>query len=341
MSFKLQIDFQGLIAAVPVNGGESMQILLVESRNGRKTSDGDHVPPHYPVVRFDRRNVVDLEALRDHEQGKQKIIFLGSSDLTSEADLTGLWLLDSQDLEVRYDAANDQNNGMVTIWNKDLARGESRFAGKSPDQYFSLVPHLEDISYSSSRVDPDCLRPNPTSGLIAARFKIKEGLVQAAQLERDQNGRSVPLDFRPFGADLRGTVFSQAVSDGIQLEMEIPTDSATLVSTEFGSGEKLSVLKLAPFASQGTTPVRVQVWNLPLEDTLGLPRHSHGSSSADKHFELFYELSLQRPPLHLRPVPHLANGGNGGNGGSGGHHDDEEDPIRITDIYCPPVAFQG
>ncbi len=346
MPFKLKLDFRGLIAVVPTDGGESLRILSVEARGGRQTSDGEHIPPHYPVVRFDRKNVADIDSLADHDEPGEKIVSLGPADAL-EPHLKGVWFLNGQDLEIQF-AGQTVTRGSLLIWDQALAQASiGNFTNKNPDQFFSLIPRLEEIAPSAARVDPDCLRRQPREGLVASRFTVREGFAQAIQLQRDkETGRVVPIDFRPISAPSNDTVVSKPASAGVQVEIDIPGDSVTVLATRFGADVPRPVLTLRPAEDQGGQPVVLEVWNLPLEDLLELPKSlgGHAHAGQDKHFELFYELCQQRPPLHKRPIPHFNVEGNGnGNGtGHGGHGPNHGlPPVRISDPFCPPVAFQG
>ena len=340
MSFTLKILFQGLIAAVPLNGGSSYQILSVDARNGQLTSDGDHIPSHYPVVRFPRKNVADFELFANQEDldDRQMVHFLGKWTASSLNSMDGIWFLDNQDLELSYER-NEGSTRQVLVWDEGSQNGANNlFAQKTPKQFFSLVPPIDLVSgasFAAARVDPDCLRPAPEKGLIAARFKIDEGLLQATSVaERD--GQVMSLDFRPVGSPRRETIITRSISSGIELEVNIPGDSVTFLATKFGSEEPMPILKLAPAADQGSDPITVQVQNLPIEEFFGM-RHVMGSDhDVDKHFELFYELSMERPPLHRRPIPHFESNGNGNGTAPHGTHS-----IRASDIFCPPATFRG
>ena len=336
MPFTLRIDFQGMIGVVPINGGDSLQMLFVDGRKGCQVSDGDHIPPHFPVIRFERPNVADPKMLADHEEGLQKIMYTGEQELSSADDLVGYWFLDSQELELHYEGEPADNQKKLLIWDEDTAhQANGNVNGRGPNQYFSRIPHLDLVQSPASRIDPDCLLPQPREGLIAARFKIRDGIVQSLDVFRDQLDQLVPITFRPLGSSLPDAVLTQpAISTGLQLEVQVPGESAILVSTAFGETVAKPVLKLAPV--KGENVVNVKIWNLPLTEIFGLPELDHQMGAEDKHFELFYELSLRRPPLHNRPVPHLTTSGNSMSmPGMGGP------PIHLQTPFCPPVVFQG
>lgn len=337
MSFTLKIEFQGLIGYVPTNGGKSLLALLVEARKGRQTSDGHHLPSHVPVVQFERRNVLNLEEIALHEpEDNQKFLYSGTAEIESEESLKGLWFLDNQDLEVRYEG-EDRPDRKVLIWDEDTA-GDPRLAtgGRRRETFFSVLPHLENVSSSASRIDPDCLLPKPKEGLLSGRFTIRDGIVQALNPPRVGED-PIRAQFRPLGSPVIDTVHMQdSIGKGVVLEMEIPGDSVTLFATKFGQTAAQPVLKLGPVPGE-TTPVAIQVWNLPLYDIFGLPSFGHSSATEDPHFELFYELCLRRPPLHNRPIPYFVGEQQNGNG----HHDHGEGPVNLTTPWCPPAIFQG
>lgn len=339
MAFTLKIEFRGMIAFVPVNGGSSLMTLMVDARSGRQASDGHHIPPHVPVVKFDRRNVADPATLRRHEEGRQKVFYLGQQEMESEVDLTGLWFLDNQDLDLRYDGQDvNRVNRKVVLWDEEAQRRSLIPAnGRGPATFFSRLPHLENVVSSASRVDPDCLVPKPKEGLLAGRFLINEGIVESLTPPTDQAGNPIPAQFRPLGSSLPATVLTQSsVGVGLSVEIQVPGKSATLVSTLFGDATSKAVLKLAPAKDQ-KTPVHLKVWNLPLADVFGLPSFDHSAIDLDRHFEMFYELSLRRPALHNRPVPHFGATQNNG----GGHSHFSPGPIQLTTPFCPPAVFQG
>ncbi|HEX6902363.1 MAG TPA: hypothetical protein VF789_21775 [Thermoanaerobaculia bacterium] len=334
MAFTLKIEFQGLIGYVPTNGGKSLLALFVEGRKGRQTSDGHHIPAHVPVIQFARRNVADPGTLRNHEQGKQKVLYFGQQDMGAVDDLAGLWFLDNQDIELRYEG-QDREDQKLRIWDEETRASFGQPNGRGPASFFSQLPHLDTIISSASRVDPDCLLPQPREGLLAARFTIREGVIESLTPPEELDGKLLSTQFRPIGTDLGGTVFTQtSIGSGALVEVKVPGDSVTLVSRLFGDEASKSVLKLAPVAGQ-TTPIHVKVRNLPLYDIFGLPNFEHPNLTEDRHFEIFYELSLRRPPLHKRPIPHFELAEQNG----GGHV--HPGPIHLSTPWCPPAVFQS
>lgn len=334
MSFNLKIKFQGLIGYVPTNGGKSLLALLVEARKGHQTSDGHHLPSHVPVIQFDRRNALNLQELaRLDSNDNQKILYHGQGDMKSESELKGLWFLDDQDLELSYE--RERSDRKFQVWDEAMAHNAG--VAENTLNFFSSLPHLENLASASSRVDPDCLLPNPKDGLVAGRFKIDDGIVQALNPPRDDGGNLIQVHFRPLGSEDKETVFTQQyIGHGMVLEIEVPGESVTLMAKKFDSTEAKAMLKLAPVEGESAS-LEIQVWNLPLYDIFGLPSFGHSSTTEDRHFELFYELCQRRPPLHKRPIPYFVSSTQNGNGGGHGHGG----PVMLTTPWCPPAVFQS
>lgn len=328
MPFKLRVHFEGLIGFVPLSDGEEAQgmlALLVDARAARLASDGAHLAPHFPVLRCHSANIVKNGLSTDLDDSSlQKRYFVSETGSNPFID----WFLDQQEIGIRHEGAS----GPLEIWDEDS--GTQR-AGKTREHFFSYVPRIEAF------VDPVWLVPRPKRGALAARFRISEGFLQSKGTEKDkEHGGEVLIDLRPLNSEESAGSKGRAVSSGAILEVDVPGSSVVLTTTSFKSGITTDAVHLAPVPSADLVEVRVR--NLPLEDLLELPGMGHATASIDRHFELFYELCAQRPPLRKTPVPHVRmNGTNGTNGGSAGHDHAVTGPIRVSDITCPPAVFIG
>jgi hypothetical protein len=172
---------------------------------------------------------------------------------------------------------------------------------------------------------------------------MPEGVIQSTGLEKDSQGVDIEIDLRPLGSSESKATKGRVVSSGALWSVQIPSDSVTLYSTSFKSGTATPIMTLKPGGAENV--VRVSVQNLPLEDILGLGK-GHAKATIDRHFEMFYELCAQRPPLRKTPIPHVRMNGNGATPVDGGHaHGDTAvpppGPVRITDLACPPATFLG
>lgn len=330
MAFQLNINFQGLIALVPTDGGSHIDVLLVEGRREMMTSDGTCVPAHFPVLIFDRADLKEgqagsLPALE--ENARSGVLYVTPPSDDGSAQVRGFWFLDQQQLDVVADPAGAAPPQPLVVWNAQTqSTTNGNHPGKDASTFLTLIPAINDLDGSAAAVDPDCLLPAPNKGLVAARFHIKEGFLQSLGVQKDESGQEVVVEFRSSGLPAAAGNPRQRVSNGAQLQIQIPGDSATLYSTPFG-GPRTPFLTFTP---KGKSTLTVEVQNLPIQDILRLKKTFDEPVDVDTHFEMFYELSARRPPMHSRPVPHLVPKAVADSG-----------PVRIVDVFCPPAVFQA
>lgn len=329
MSFQLNINFQGLIALVPTDGGSHMDVLLVEGRREMMTSDGTCVPAHFPVLLFNQADLAagqagQLPALE--ENARSGVLYITPPSADGSAQVRGFWFLDQQQLDVAADPPGVAPPQPLVVWNAQTqSTANGSHPGKDASTFLTLIPAITDLDGSAASVDPDCLMASPNKGLIAARFHLKEGFLQSLGIQKDESGKDVVVEFRSSGLPAASGNPRQKVSNGAQLQLIIPGDSATIYSTAFG-GQREPILTLTP---KGKNTVTIEVQNLPIQDILRMKKTFDVPAEVDPHFEMFYELSQRRPPMHTRPIPHLAT--QAANSG----------PVRVVDVFCPPAVFQA
>ncbi|MDP9120554.1 MAG: hypothetical protein M3O15_04170 [Acidobacteriota bacterium] len=335
MSFQLNVIIEGMIAMVPLDKGR-VQLLMVEGRRDMMASDGSCIPKHFPVVRFDKRDLPPgseaslANSLAAKDSSLQKALF-ASVPSRDEKSTTpyGYWFLDRQDLGFHYNSQDKPARDLL-LWDESTASANANGHGGGEDSYLSWIPRLAKIAPAAAVVDPDCLVGNPEKRLIAARLLLTEGSLMCAGLSQNPaTGDRLSVDFRPVGADASAAANGQHVGTGFMFQLKVPSDAVCLTSKPWSGGQEATVLTLSPSDKRDTAVVEVSIWNLPLESIfeLGLPQGV--KMDMDVHFEMFYELSSRRPPLTDRPIPHLQNQAS------------KLHPIRMSDLFCPPVHLEA
>lgn len=293
MSFLLRIFFSGLIAFVQSSDGKELTVLLLDTPEAYRTSDGGLLPHHEPML-LARAADCSGACSRDDDE----IAHVLFSEVSHQASLEALavaldggaaWRLSGSDVTL---AGDGDVHGLRVLHGSTSSRVPRTPAER---EAFDWVPSFQKIAPKSGGLDPRMLGPHPPA-LIAARFHLGSGRVSTYRLVQ-VDGKVTPIEFKPLKNGSR-VALSQAVASWVVAELQITGDALEVVDRNFRGGSDRS-MKLTP--RDGT--VELAFLNLP---------EVHQPTSVDKltagqpgrHFEIYYELTKTPPAKSTRPVPH-------------------------------------
>lgn len=302
MSVALSIAFTGLCALVADGDGTPAKVLLIDAQ-GVGAVRGMTFPEHLPTL------AVNLSELANAEtSGPDRVI------VTSESQI-GLWPLAGT--EVRIKTQGDVATGVKLF---EPARGESSWPNAPRD--FNDAASWRDLRYvtemraitGDGRIDASLLGEGEGASdrlppSIASRITLDAGLLLGG-LPTVEKHRADIFEFRSQGSE---PAWRQALTDTIQWTLQ--TDAAAVV-VEIVSIDGGPIRRL--LFSARTTPHRLFVSNLPVENALGGDHH-HAMSEEELtalHFGAFYALLKAPAAVMTLPQPWRAAESRRGTGGN-------------------------
>ncbi|HEY0140175.1 MAG TPA: hypothetical protein VGF48_04710 [Thermoanaerobaculia bacterium] len=306
MSFIVKILFSGLMAFVPNQDGTELTVLLLNVPHAYHTSDGASMEHHNAAVIARAGNCVgDCP----QEQALANAMF---PDKTAAAALAALqsamgngagWQLSASDISVRKATTSAANLPALTIVDnvRSTVNGE-------PQSIPNTAAAREDYSWladmssvcSGCTLNPALLGNNPPAGLIAARFRIRNGRVSTYSVIR-LGSNVAPVTFKRLDGTGSASSYSQALASWVATEIEVTGDAIEIVEDKF-DGTAGRSMKLSP---DSNGKVELAVLNLPSFEPPASPNND--APQVGKHFELFYELASNPPAEEARFVPRAAD----------------------------------
>jgi hypothetical protein len=328
VGFILKIYFLGLIAFVPSHDGRQMTILLVDAGKGFQTSDGSVFPPHYPVLiasaarcRGDCRR--ELAKIAPHIYSRTADPTFPSSRNPAESLRRllaggGAWALNGSRISYNYPNATGELSaaGRLQIV-RDRRPSQGRDAGPlaampanaGEKEDFSWVPEISKASPEAGEIDPDCLAQRPKKCRVVGQMTLTEGTFKTYKLAEfaptSGGGGVAEVIFQPAAAGTPSPSYRQAIADWTAVEIRVPACGITFTALPFDSKGRERRLKLSPPSCDGTGVVEMALLNLPDPSRFGATdtHHHDGREGEGSHFEVFYELSKNRPAPSERSIP--------------------------------------
>jgi hypothetical protein len=305
MSFILRIFFAGLVAFVPSDDGRTVTVLLPQTVPQFFTSDGSAIPPHEPLLLVRAESCSGACGSDDLVIGRILFPQATSDERVHESLASALlggsaWRLSES--EISIESQRSRGAQKTPLWlGSSAARPPKLSSGLPKNQSealnFDWVADLETLAPGSGVVDPDVFSKQPQKGLVVARWRLTSGNLTSYRLVSFQD-RPMPVFFAPLSNQSHQSA-SRALAAIVMAELEVEGTSLTLVDSGFDGSRHRSVT-LTP--SNGV--IEIALLHAPISH-FGTHHQEQEGGSPDpgKHFELFYELSQVRPPIHLRPVP--------------------------------------
>jgi hypothetical protein len=278
MGFDLEIIFQGMCTFVPERDGSKLWVLMLD----RGSRNGDAIPPHAAMIRF------DLENLAPGTPG------------------FGLRRLDNHDVRISGQAQRG-----VTLMGFDAQTNSPR--GTQDGDSFAWLSPLEEACarrglVGGGVIDPAFLQPlgNLTvanANLMAARFLFTDGTVGTDKLT-GFDGQVLESVFRPPGVAALGTDLRQPTAARVVLRTSIDADAVTFRTKRLRTGAPTRPLTLRPVGAEDK--LSVTILNEEGDSLVGLPGEPiqlGQERNQDRIFLSMYEFCHQPPQNGVRPMP--------------------------------------
>lgn len=293
--FTLKLVFVGLIAfhdQTPIAG--PFYAFLVDARTPTEEQCDYKLHAHKPFVSFPMENwdpasgsARPPEVVVDAKGEEIGIIWLDHEELTlGSATPSPLWV---------------QKDPRV--------QGESPAMGQERD--LRWVVDMQDLNYSTyqfHRLKQACFA-SPVQAPLVARLVIDAGSISVDKLGRGRREKGAPVHV--FSFDPVNVIHRQALADRVVVELEVSGSEVRIES------DVRPPIVLRPTSFKPV--VEMVVGNLPLDvGSYDLEPETHVDD-----FRWFFELVQATPPLGVRPLPRLPDGGAGSGAG----------------VFCPAVEF--
>ncbi|HEV7919225.1 MAG TPA: hypothetical protein VGR02_00395 [Thermoanaerobaculia bacterium] len=302
-TFILRILFSGLISFVPNQDGTELTVLLVNVDHTYHTSDGTHLDHHKPLLLA--RGGGCTGTCPTDDDAIARFIYpdqAQSARLDSLATAVsggGAWLLDNSKLTLQKGSTNDPNLPALSIVRN--ARGSTNNVldliptTSAEREDYSWVADLKSIC-SSCDLKSAVHDAEPPAGLVAARFKLRNGRVFTYSVARIGSDVT-PVQFKRLNGQGSVSPYSQAVATWVAADIEVSGDSIEMIDQKFDGSSSRS-MTLTP---DENGRVEMAVLNLP---TFAPPPAARVSAPGiGKHFERYYDLVDTPPSSGDRLVP--------------------------------------
>jgi len=305
MSFVLKILFTGLIAFIPSEDGKELTVLLLNVGHNYHTSDGSTLAHHVPLLLARAGSCTGDCTTEDTEIAEYLF-----EDKTPEVALDSLanalsggscWKLSGSELSLVKGSSSDPALPDLVFRTgvRGTVNGQQQMIPTTSTERedYSWLADLKQVCPTGCTIDPAVLGANPPAGLVAARFRLRNGTVFTQSIARI--GTNVtPVNFKRLDGQGSASSYSQAVAAWIGTDVEVAGDSIEFVEDKFDGGTGRS-MRLYP---DSTGKVEVAILNLP-------PFVPPATTSTEppeigKHFELYYDISENPPAQETRLVPH-------------------------------------
>jgi hypothetical protein len=296
-SFVLKMFFSGLMAFLPNQDGTELTVLLLNVDHTEQLSDGSTLDHHMPLL-LTRAGACSGDCpTRDVTIAQH--VFNDQSEATAldslEAAVSGggAWLLSNSELSLHKGAQSDPDLPALNI-RQNLRTGIIPTTAAERED-FSWVADLRQIAPSGYSVNSDVLA-SPPPGLIAARFRIRNGKVFTYRIAR-VGSDVTPVHFQRLDGSGCTSPYSQAVATWVGAEIQISGQNVQIVEDKF-DGSSGRTMTLTP---NSAGQVEVAVINLPPLAPPSTP--FAGTPGAGKHFEMYYDLAATSVARSDRLVP--------------------------------------
>jgi hypothetical protein len=286
------------MAFVPSEDGTEVTVLLLNTEHAAHTSDGAVLPPHKPFIATRAGNCTGTCPKRDADVAGFVYRDLGATaaaDALEAAHVNGgVWSLNGSDLTIRKGSTSDPDLPALSIATSSSTSNIPTTSAERED--YKWVANLKQLCAGGCTLNSALLGSNPPAGLIAARFRIRNGKVFTWSVARI-GGNVTPVQFKRLDGTGSTSSYVQAVASAVGVDIQVEGSSIELAETSF-AGDARRTMRLEPDASG---KVEMAVLNLPPFVPPASPDNE--APEVGKHFEAFFDL-LQNPPAReARLVP--------------------------------------
>ena len=298
MNFLVRILFSGLIALVPSEDGQQLDVLLLNIDHAYQLSDGTSLTHHTPVVLARAGNCTgdcptqNLEIARTLFSDKSDTVALDS--LAYAVQGGGAWKIAGSELSVRKGSETAAELPALILTND--TRGTDNIPTTSTEREdLSWLANLKQVTPGGYTINSSVLGANPPAGLVAGRFRLRSGKVFTYSIARI--GTNVtPVHYKRANGTGDVSPYSQAVATWVAADINVNGSDIELVEEKFdGTGGR--TMKLAPDANG---KIEIAMINLP---PYAPPTTTTSTPGAGKHFEVYYDLANATVAAANRLVP--------------------------------------
>ena len=300
MSFLVRIFFSGLMAFVPSQDGTELTVVLLNSPHSYQVSDGSSIPHHSPLVIARAGSCSGTCPKRDSSVAEIAFNDLSLSAaqdaLETAVDGGGAWMLSGSELSLRKGNSSAPNLPALNMRDDARTAGDIIPTTSSEREDLSWIPDFKQIAPSGYVFNTAVLDAQPPSGLVAARFRLRNGKVYSYSIARI--GTDVtPVHFGRLDGQGGVSPYSQAVSTWVAADIEVSGENIELVEEKF-DGSTGRTMTLTPDASG---KIELAVLNMPPYVPPTTP--FVGTPAPGKHFERYYDLATNPIAQEERLVP--------------------------------------
>jgi hypothetical protein len=311
MGFTLEIVFIGLVAFVPdpdVKQPTKITTLLLDATSGYGSSDGRQIPSHKPLMLYCCDNV----------QGG-----CTAADTTPEAIAYFYATLHGEPPPGGVKCT--MGYGARALDGVSIGVDTTNITDKTltVDPAFYGVPSLTEFDYGGAapiaKVAPDFMADKPRSpysDLLAANVVFTGAKMVGVNGTVHKHAKYYLVSLHSHKPGAQANELPEETYFDLSVDTStVPTAQINL--TSFRGAGAIPSLKLLAVNGQTTVPVYIvniaecDLWLSPSK--MGAPYSCVDAVTSDynrgnHHFEVYYELARNRPPLYYRPVPVWAPG---------------------------------
>jgi hypothetical protein len=296
LEFIVRILFSGMMTFVPSSDGTQLDVVLLNVGHGHSISDGTGIAHHKPLLITRGGGCsgscpTSDAAIAAYLFG-DKSTSAANDALTSAVSGGGAWDLTGSQVTVEKGSSGAAALPALTL-RQNLRNGIIPTTATERED-ISWLADLEQICPTCG-FDTSVLAAEPSSSLVAARFRLDTGKVYTYSIARV--GSSVtPVQFKRVDGSGSTSSYSQAIAAFMAVDIAVTGSSIKLVETKF-DGSTGRTMTLTP-DSNGR--VEIAVLNLPEL----VPATPNATPGIGKHFQRYYDVTSAPPSAAARLVPH-------------------------------------
>jgi hypothetical protein len=284
-----------MLAFVSNEDHTQLDVLFLNVGHGHELSDGTTLAHHKPLVLTRagactgdcprRDGAIASHLFNDKTGGVAK------DALESALSGGGGWQVAGSDITLQKGSSTDPDLPALEF-TTGVRDGIIPTTSAEREDYTWLA-NLHSIC-STCGLNENVLDTVPPSGLVAARFRLRNGRVHTYSVARI-GSNVTPVNFKRADGDGSASSYSQAIATWMAADIEVEGDSIELVETKYDNSTGRT-MTLTP-DSNGNA--EIAVLNLPQI----VPVAPTETAGIGRHFERYYDITANPPSASSRLVP--------------------------------------